>query len=502
MPCRDTRRSSLWLTISGMGDAPPSATKEMDAILDQISKKVLRTVHGVLDRLTRAENLTSEQVTEVFMATTALGYQIARMDYPPDALERAVATESALSGAIEPSLARARTAAHDWATQPGAKLCAAIEAGTIGDDMATLQSIRAMLVDYHSPMDPVIDAGTLATYAGGRGDASSIEDEPRPLELTLELLQNWLRQTGHASQEAEVKSLKRLMGGYSKATYIAKIADNSGERIFVIRKDSPGLPTGSSVTSEFPVLQEMVSLGLPVPNPLWIEPDATLCSGAFMGVDFASGTPANQCVPAEPEARKLWAQSIGKVLGRLHAGTALPGTDIREPIAREIDALEARMLERERAPHPGLLVGLQWLRRNIDRLSGRPACRIHGDIGFHNMLMDGERIIALLDWEFSRIGDPVEDLTCIKRFMDQIESWDEFYATYQASGGFSLDQRAEDYFEVWQETRNMVACIGSLNSLLLPGVFEVPLSVAGTIYIPKYEVSIFDAIYKAESGHE
>ena len=55
---------------------------------------------------------------------------------------------------------------------------------------------------------------------------------------------------------------------------------------------------------------------------------------------------------------------------------------------------------------------------------------------------------------------------------------------------------------MWQETRNMVACIGSLNSLLMPGVFEVPLTVAGTIYIPKYEVAIFDAISKAESRNE
>jgi hypothetical protein len=33
----------------------------------------------------------------------------------------------------------------------------------------------------------------------------------------------------------------------------------------------------------------------------------------------------------------------------------------------------------------------------------------------------------------------------------------------------------------------------------LPGVFEVPLTVAGTIYIPKFEIAIFDAIRKAEN---
>ena len=470
--------------------------------MDEISRKVLRTIQRALDRLTQAENLTSDQLTEVFMASTALGYQIARMDYPADALARTSAAEADLAGSAPRLAARPRTACTQWDVLPGAGLCAAIEAGQIGDDPATLLRIRDLLVAYHSPMDPVIDAGTRATYAGGRGDARIAQDEPIPIELTPLLLEDWLRRHGHAGSQASVTSLKRLMGGYSKATYIAKFVDEAREQIVVIRKDSPGLPTGSSVSSEFPILQEMVGIGVPVPPPLWIESDAQLCGGAFMGVGFDSGTPANQIVPTDPAARRQWAQSTAEVLGRLHAGTALTGADVRLSVAAEIDALEVRMLARERAPHPGLLIGLRWLRRNIDRLAGRPACRIHGDVGFHNMLMHDDRIAALLDWEFSRIGDPVEDLASIKPFMDQIDSWDEFYAAYQAAGGFTVDRRAEDYFKVWQETRNMVACLGSLNSLLLPGVFEVPLTVAGTIYIPKYEIAIFDAIDNAESSDE
>lgn len=470
--------------------------------MDEISGKVLQTIHGALHRLTSADNLTSEQLTEVFMATTALGYQIARMQYPSAVLEKTSASEAELAGSAEPATARPRNAAPDWQTLPGAALCAAIEAGRIGDDPRTLKQIRDLLVAYHQPMDPVIDQGTRVTYAGGRGDVRDTPDEALPPELTLPLLETWLRSHGHCSPQDRVTSLKRLMGGYSKATYIAKVTGSAGEQTVVIRKDSPGLPTGSSVTAEFPILQEMSGIGLPVPPPLWVEPDCAIAGSAFMGVGFAQGKPANQIVPTQPSARRNWAHSTAQVLGQLHSRTALPGADVRDSLAAEIDSLETRMLERERAPHPGLLIGLRWLRSNIDRLKGRPACRIHGDVGFHNMLMQDDSIAALLDWEFSRIGDPVEDLASIKPFMDQIDSWDDFYTTYQAAGGFTVDQRAEDYFTVWQETRNMVACLGSLNSLLLPGVYEVPLTVAGTIYIPKYEIAIFDAIVKAEAGDE
>ena len=484
------------------GQSDFGGTAHQGKAMDEISRKVLQTIHGALDRLTCAENLTPDQLTEVFMATTALGYQIARMDYPADrSASVAVAEADLVDSAVSP-MSRPRHAAAGWDTMPGARLCAAIEAGTIGEDPATLRRIRELLVAYHLPMDPVIDTGTRATYAGGRGDARTTQDDTVPVELTADLLQDWLRRNGHVGPDAQVANLKRLMGGYSKATYIARIVDADREQTAVIRKDSPGLPTGSSVVSEFPVLQEMTAIGVPVPAPLWIERDADLCGGAFMGVGFANGKPANQIVPTNPDVCREWAQSTAQVLARLHSGTALPQTDVREPIAAEIDGLEQRMLERERAPHPGLLVGLRWLRRNIDRLANRPACRIHGDVGFHNMLMDGGRITALLDWEFSRIGDPVEDLASIKPFMDQIGGWDTFYNSYQNADGFTVDRRAEDYFTVWQETRNMVACIGSLNSLLMPGVFEVPLTVAGTIYIPKYEVAIFDAISKAESRNE
>lgn len=470
--------------------------------MDEISKKVLRTIHSALDRLTRAPNLTSEQLTEVFMATTALGYQIARMDYPETTLAHANAIENEFASGTSPSDARQRIAANNWYGQFGARLCAAIEAGKVGDDSATLARIREVLVAYHSPMDPVIDAGTRSAYAGGRGDARADETDASCPELTETALEDWLKRNAPAGSGTSVISLKRLMGGYSKATYIAEFTSGSTEETVVIRKDSPGLPTGSSVASEFPVLQEMIEIGVPVPAPLWLETDTDRYGGAFMGVGFVNGVPANQIVPDDSDTRRLWARSTADVLARLHSRTALPDADVRKHLASEIDALENRMLERERLPHPGLLVGLSWLRRNIDRLAGRPACRIHGDVGYHNMMMDGDGITALLDWEFSRIGDPVEDLASIKPFMDQIDSWDEFYQTYQDAGGYTVDGRAEAYFKVWQQTRNMVACLGSLHSLLLPGVYEIPLTVAGTIYIPKFEIAILDAIAQAEVGHE
>lgn len=474
----------------------------MPQAIDGISKKVLLTITDFLERLTQVENLTSEQLTEAHMAATALTYQLARMEYPQAMLESVLTDEANLVAEIcgdNTALPRARTFAEAWSGQPGGRLCAAIEAQDPSGDPALLRRIRAFLVACYAPMDPAVGAGTRSAYASGRGDARTGSSEDAVRELTAKGLEDWLHRTGNAPTSARVISLRRLMGGYSKATYMVQMNDSGAETALVVRKDSPGLPTGSSVTSEFPVLGELRDLGVPVPDPLWLEPDASVCSGAFMGVALAPGTPANHIVPADRATRRKWARSTAEFLARLHGATAIPEADVRVPVSQEIDDIEARMLARERAPHPGLVVGINWLRANLDRLQGRPACRIHGDVGFHNMLMGDDSSLVMLDWEFSRIGDPVEDLAGIKPFIDRIEAWDEFYEVYRDLCGFTLAPVADSFFNVWRAARNMVACLGSLNSLLLPGVMEVPLTVAGTIYIPKFEIAILDAIEEAEA---
>jgi aminoglycoside phosphotransferase (APT) family kinase protein len=35
---------------------------------------------------------------------------------------------------------------------------------------------------------------------------------------------------------------------------------------------------------------------------------------------------------------------------------------------------------------------------------------VHGDFGFHNLLVSGNEISAVLDWELATIGDPLSDV--------------------------------------------------------------------------------------------
>ena len=469
--------------------------------MDEIGRKVIAAAHGVLTRLIAAGALQGDHLTEAHMAATALGYQLARDAYDPAQLAVVRAAEQKLVSTLRHERAASEMRGERrwdkaWRAGAGADLAKLIEGSgvDIAHDRALIQQLRAFLVAYHAPMDPAVGAGTRSTYQSGRGDRSDDEGAAAgAIYITAPRLQDYLRYR-FPERSTEVHSVERLMGGYSKETYIVRLAEDGEDRTLVIRKDGYGLPTGSSVVGEFAVLREAHGLGIPVPEPLWLEADTAPFAAAFMAVGHVTGRPANQIVPADSETREKWSDDLAGVLARLHAQTAQPGVDVRDVLRADIADLRRRMQERERAPHPGLSLGLAWLESHVDDLAGRPACRIHGDFGFHNFLMRDGRAVAVLDWEFSRIGDPVEDLTMFRPFMEQIDCWARFRAAYEAQSGFHFDVRGARYFGVWTEVRNMVACLGSLNSLLLPQVIDVALSVAGTIYIPKYEIAVLDAM--------
>ncbi len=466
--------------------------------MDEIAQKVVGATHGFLSRLVASGTLTDDQLTEAHMAVTSLGYELNRSAYDRAALDSARAEERALADTLSRSLGTGAAAPRKWDAAwrggVGATLAAVIEGAgpEAAEDGAVVQQLREFLVAYHSPMDPAVGAGTRSTYQGGRGDQHE-ESEGVAIYIAAAPLQEYLRGR-FPDKPVAVRSVERLMGGYSKETYIVRLNEGTGDTTLVIRKDGYGLPTGSSVASEFPVLQEVHALGMPVPEPLWLEAGDDAFAAAFMGVGHVSGKPANHVVPEDAAKRETWADAFAAALALLHRSTARPDADVRDALREEIADLRRRMQDRERAPHPGLSLGLAWLEAHLDDLAGRPACRVHGDFGFHNLLMDGARLVAVLDWEFSHIGDPVEDLVMFRPFMEQIDCWDRFITAYEAQSGFRYDARGARYFGVWVEVRNMVACLGSLNSLLLPQVTDVALSVAGTIYIPKYEIAVLDAV--------
>lgn len=483
--------------------------------MDEITRKVLLSTQAFLERLVQSDALAAHDLTEAHMATTAIGYQLAQAAYDDAVLAKLRQDEHALSNDLRALLGKSehapviRQAQPRWSDGIGAELTAVLQGGQSesgGGKLGAIaeanlaQRLRDFLISFHEHADPAISGGASNAYQGGRGDGGT-KTECGAIYITAAPLQDYLRAQFAEHRHTTVLDVQRLMGGFSKETYIVRLASGGGEQTIVLRKDGIGLPTGSSVISEFAVLREVFGTGIAAPQPLWLEPDAEHFGAAFMAVGFVSGEPAHLVLPITATARREWARNLALTLAVLHRSTVRKDTDVRAVLRSDIAELQQRLEERERHPHPGIAFGLAWLVDHLDDLAGRPACRVHGDAGYHNMLMCDDRLVALLDWEFSHDSDPVEDLVYIKPFIDQIDVWPHFLETYEAESGFCFDAKAARFFDVWKSARNMVACLGSLNSLLLPGVKDVPLSVAGTIYIPKFEIEMLNSIIRGAQNH-
>lgn len=484
--------------------------------MDEVTEKILISVKDFLGRAIAADALVGDWLTEAHMAVTALEYEIARERadeaFVLNAGEKERQLVDALKAISRDSAAAAsrgtveRKWAAVWSRHVGVDLSKAL-AGILGtadlsEDQyrAVAQKLKDYLIGYYAHFDPAIAAGTASTYKGGRRDDTSHAAAERAV-MTAPGLERYLNRRFPENGSAKVVEFRKLTGGYSKETYLATTRDAGGERRIVLRKDGVGLPTGSTVVGEFDVIAKARGVGVPAPEPLWVEPDESIFGTAVLAVGFIGGRTANACVPTAAAAKRKWAESFAECLARLHAlRPADPRLDLATSLGKDLDAIERLIVERERQPHPGLILGIDWLKRNLRRLDGRPACLVHGDFGFHNIIIDEDRIAALLDWEFCHFSDAAEDLICARPFVEQLVPWPDFMAMYKANGGNDYADDVVKFFDVWKEVRNAETCLGSLNSLLMPGVDDVKLAVAGCVFAPKFEVAGLDAILDRQGG--
>ena len=135
------------------------------------------------------------------------------------------------------------------------------------------------------------------------------------------------------------------------------------------------------------------------------------------------------------------------------------------PLA-ELDAIEAE-LDVYGEPHPALELGLRWLRARLP--PAREPALVHGDLRLGNVLVDGGRLSAVLDWELVHAGSPAEDLgwMCVRswrfgaddRPAAGLGSRRTLLAAYRAAGGAEIDPEELRFWEALGNLRWGVLCL-------------------------------------------
>ena len=211
-----------------------------------------------------------------------------------------------------------------------------------------------------------------------------------------------------------VEELRRLASGQSRETLVVR-TDQPDEPELVFRIEQGGV-LGTSSEPEFKLLQALHGGPVPVPRPRWLVEDPQWFGYPFMVTDRVEGDGGFGYL-ADPERAqtilRTYIQSIGEMhrhsceeLG-LHA-LGIP-RDTRESTLQQLELWEGRYERYRYVREPLLDEAIAWLRRNVPEPK-RPVRLNHGDLSAGNFILHEGRIMAHVDWEWSNLGDPMEDV--------------------------------------------------------------------------------------------
>jgi aminoglycoside phosphotransferase (APT) family kinase protein len=193
--------------------------------------------------------------------------------------------------------------------------------------------------------------------------------------------------------------VRRLSGGASRETYLCE--RGTGGRL-ILQCEHAGKPTGEPA-GQAPLLEAAAAAGVPVAAVVAHGRDDPVLGAAWTLVEAVPGTSDPARILAQEGSLQLL-ESIAEALAAVHrmpADPALaPATE--EPLA-QLRALHDHLDE----PHPVFELAFRTL--GADRGPERTAL-VHGDFRMGNLMIDGDRVTGVLDWELTHLGDPIEDL--------------------------------------------------------------------------------------------
>jgi aminoglycoside phosphotransferase (APT) family kinase protein len=211
-------------------------------------------------------------------------------------------------------------------------------------------------------------------------------------------------------------TVKQFKGGQSNPTYLLE----TPARRYVLRRKPPGklLPSAHAVDREFRVISALHAQGFPAAEPVTYCADDSVAGTAFYVMGFVAGRVFwNPEMPgSKPAERAAVYDAMNATIAKLHsldpAGIGLANYGRGENyVARQVDrwSKQYRASETQKIDEMERLI--EWLPSHLPPAG--PVRLVHGDYRLDNMIIDeaGPKVLAVLDWELSTLGDPLADFT-------------------------------------------------------------------------------------------
>ncbi len=310
-----------------------------------------------------------------------------------------------------------------------------------------------------------------------------------PEGIDLERLAPWFAEHVEGATGAPL-SAELIAGGRSNLTY----AVSDGARTWVLRRPPLGhvVATAHDMGREHRVIGALAGTGVPVPRVDAFCDDPDLLGAPFYVMERVEGrilrTPEEMAVLSPEDARRA-SNELVDVLARLHGVDyeAIGLGDFGRPdgfLARNV----ARWGKQWAANKTRDVAEIDELARRLDRAlpeSGPPAI-VHGDYRLDNTMLDpvdAGKIVAVLDWEMSTLGDPLTDLGLFLVYWgtdtgpavgssagivatDGFLSRDEIVARYAERSGRSIEHL--DFYVVFA-TYKLAVILEGINARFLMG---------------------------------
>jgi aminoglycoside phosphotransferase (APT) family kinase protein len=218
----------------------------------------------------------------------------------------------------------------------------------------------------------------------------------------------------HGIANARSLALSPLTGGQSNPTFRVQTPGGS----YVLRKRPAGelLASAHAIDREFRVMSALHTTAIPVPKMFFYCDDESIVGTSFYLMEFLDGRVfVDQSLPGVPPAeRKALYWEMNRVIGELHrvepAAIALAdygrvGNYLGRQVARWTRQYQASTTLRV----PSMDRLIEWLPEHLppdDRTT-----LVHGDFRIDNLVFHPtqSRVIGVLDWELSTLGNPIAD---------------------------------------------------------------------------------------------
>ena len=199
-----------------------------------------------------------------------------------------------------------------------------------------------------------------------------------------------------------IGEVRRLSGGASRETYLC---DGGRHGQLILQCEHAGKPTGEA-PGQATLLQAAATAGVPVATVVAHGRDDPVLGTAWTLLEALAGTSDPKLIIAQTVERGApeLLDGLAAALAAVHAMPADPSLapPAQEPLG-QLRALHDHLGEL----HPTFELAFRTLGPD------RPAARrtlVHGDFRMGNLMVDGDCLTGVLDWELTHIGDPIEDL--------------------------------------------------------------------------------------------